>query len=91
MTVEPGMATNKAIREAFFRRIRDQWAAMERQKPQAKPVTFENVAPPEQLWEFLRYVGGFLLEEGVVTQGDLDLAAGMIEDYQDRIQEIYGQ
>jgi hypothetical protein len=85
------MANNKAIRDAFFRRIRDQRAAMERQKPQAKPVTLENVAPPEQLWEFLTYVGYFLLEEGVVSQRDLDLAAGLIEDYEERVREVFGR
>lgn len=84
------VANGKEVREAFFRRIREQRAAMERQKPQAGPTVFENVVPPERLWDFLEYVGGFLLEEGIISRQDMDLAAGMIEDYEERVREVFG-
>ena len=84
------MANSREIRSAFFRHIREQRAAMERQKPQAEPVVLENVAPPEYLWAFLEHVGSFLLGEEVISAQDLELARGMIEDYEERVREVYG-
>lgn len=77
----------KDLRMAFFSRIRAQQDAIE--KARIPSPGFENVPRPERLWDYLDYVGCFLLETGVITLQDRDLAVGMIEDYEDRFDSIF--
>lgn len=77
----------KDLRKAFFRQILDRRDALERAKN--NPPIIEEVVPPERLWNYLDYVGSFLIENEVITMNDRDLAVGMIEDYEERLKSIY--
>jgi hypothetical protein len=86
----------KDIRAAFFGQIRERRAALERQAQPSgtkewrpSPTIIEEVIPPERLWDYLDYVGNFLVENGVITTGDLNLAAGLIQDYEDRLESLF--
>ena len=74
------------IRQAFFGQIRERRDALERLRK--SPKIIEEIVPPERLWAYLDYVGSFLLEAGVITMKDRDLAVGMIEDYEERLESI---
>jgi hypothetical protein len=76
------------LRTAFLGLIRERRAALERQ---AKPSStiIEEITPPERLWSYVDYVGMFLLENGVITREDLDLAWGLVEDYEDVLGSLF--
>lgn len=75
------------LRTAFFDRIRNQRAALEAEwKP--SPVV-QEIVPPEVLYDYVRYVGNFLLENDVITRKDWDLAWGLVEDYEDRLGSLF--
>lgn len=75
------------LRKEFFKQIRDRREALDR-SPKDLP-TIEEVTPPERLWGYLDYVGSFLLEAGVITPADRELAIGLIQDYEDRMRSLY--
>jgi len=86
----------KDIRAAFFGQIRERRAALERQAQPSgtkewrpSPTIIEEITPPERLWEYLDYVGNFLAENMVITKKDLSLAAGLIQDYEDRLKSLF--
>jgi len=86
----------KDLRTAFLSRIRERRAALERQAQPSgpkewrpSPTIIEEVIPPERLWDYLDYVGNFLVENGVITAKDFDLATGLIEDYEDRLESLF--
>lgn len=75
------------VRKAFFAQIRDRRDALERgHRP--SPV-IEEIVPAERLWQYLEFVGSFLIEAGVITHKDRELAYGMIEDYEERLKTLY--
>lgn len=71
-------------RKAFFDYIRERRSLLEHvhQKP------FVNIVTPEHLWTFLDYVGNFLLESGMITHKDFEIARGMAEDYEERVRSV---
>lgn len=74
------------LRKAFFAQIRDRREALERVR---KSAIFEEIVPVERLYTYLDYVGSFLIESGVITLKDRDIALGMIEDYEERLKTLF--
>lgn len=79
--------TPSQFRKHFFDRLRDRRDALERQA--AGSAIIEEVTPPERLWNYLEYVGSFLLEAGVISDKDHDQARAMITDYENRLEEAF--
>lgn len=75
-----------SMKKAFFGQIRARRDALERSAK--SPSIIEEITPPERLWAYLDYVGSFLMEAGEITTQDRDLAIGMIEDYEERMDSI---
>lgn len=70
------------LRKAFFQEIIEARNALE---SEGKTPIIENIPPPERLYQYLEYVGVFLIRHGVISGKDYDLAKGMIESYEDRL------
>ncbi len=81
----------KDIRAAFFRHIREEREYLETfKRKHKKKGFFINVCSPERVWEFIQNIGLFLLEEGVISRNDLNVAERMAEDYKERVHELVG-
>lgn len=74
------------LRKAFFGQIRARREALEKVR---KTAIFEEIVPVERLYAYLDYVGSFLIETGVITLKDRDIALGMIEDYEERLKTLF--
>lgn len=72
----------KDLRKAFFQEIIDARNALEEEK---KSPIIKEIPPPERLYQYLENVGIFLIRHDVITPKDYDLARGMIESYEDRL------
>lgn len=70
------------LRKAFFKEIIDARNAVESER---KSPIIQNIPPPEKLYLYLEYVGMFLMGIGAINGKDYDIARGMIESYEDRL------
>jgi hypothetical protein len=75
------------LRTAFFGVIRERRAALENEA-RPSPIVRE-ITPPGVLYEYVLYVGNFLLENDVITEKDMNLAKGLVEDYVDRLGTLF--
>jgi len=72
------------LRKAFFRTIIEAREALESEN---RSLIIRNIPTPEWLRSYREYVGMFLLGVEAITLKDYDLAGGMIESYEDRLDE----
>lgn len=79
------MATG--LKKAFFRRINDQRKALESGKKPSQII--QNIINPGVLYEEVLVIGGFLMENEVITSKELDLARALVEDYSDRFKSLF--
>jgi len=70
------------LRKAFFRTIIEAREALESEN--RSPI-IRNIPTPEWLRAYHEYVGMFLLGVEAITMQDYELAKGMIESYEDRL------
>lgn len=70
------------LKKAFFRRINDERTALESARKPSK--VFRGFYHPGALNEWVLHVGGFLMENEVITTKELDIALALVYDYSAR-------
>lgn len=75
------------LRGAFFRRINDERNALESARKPSK--TIQGIVHPGVLNDWVLAVGGFLMENDVMTSKDLDIALALVYDYSDRWKTLF--
>lgn len=75
------------LKRAFFRRINDERHALESVKKPTK--TIQGIVHPGALNDWVLRVGGFLMENEVITSKELDIALALVYDYSARWDTVF--
>lgn len=79
------MATH--LKREFFRHINDERHALESRKKHSKVI--HGIVHPGVLNDWVLTVGGFLMQNDVITSKELDIALALVYDYSDRFQTLF--
>lgn len=75
------------LKKEFFRRINAQRNALESARKPSKII--QGIVHPGALNDWVLAVGGFLMENDVITSKELDIALAVVYDYSDRFQNLF--